>query len=424
MGSQSSFKKPVTHAINEFLVFLHSNHPKINKIVIALSGGKDSVALLHGLSRASHNYLLKAVYINHGLQTVADEWQKENAKLCQQLSINYDSIQVEINTNKASLEQEARNARYAAFTKLMDENTCLVTAQHQDDQAETLLLQLFRGAGVKGLMAMPYIKSFANGLIARPLLSISVEDIKNYINSKNLSFVEDPTNADDSISRNFLRNQVIPKLKETWPKLQTSLAKTTENLAEAQLLIEQLAEQDLQSVLEKSHILNIEKLKSLPIERVNNLLRYWLASFNIRMPQRKQLAEIYNQFIAEENNNPLFELSNYQLRKYQSRIYLVGLSDDAIDFDKSYSWILNSDFYLNGQCRIELQQLVVQWPKLKGKEVTVHYRQGGETYYRNDKVLGKSLKNYFQERQIPTWERNKLLLVSYQGKVIFIESQS
>lgn len=422
MTRSNTSKEPVTQAIKEFLAFLVSEHPKISKIIIALSGGKDSIALLHALSKAFSNYMLTAVYIDHGLQKESQEWAKFNQDFCNKISVGFESVTVNIDKSEASLEQAARNARYHALAKFVDDKTCLVTAQHQSDQAETLLLQLFRGAGVKGLASMPYIKNFADGYHARPLLKVLQQSIENYIVENNLSYIEDPSNQNLNIRRNFLRKNIIPELKKEWPNLESSLQKSAENLAETQQLLDVIAECDLKESA-KHDQLDIGKVTHLSKQRQNNLLRYWLASFGLQMPNKEFLQEITAQLLeSSENSDPKIQIGSCQLRRYKNRIYCLTNFQNKIDKSVSWQWLVSDDYYhqqLNKT--IAVDELLSSWPELKGKELIVRFRHDGDKFYKNNKSQSKSLKNYFQENEVPTWLRETALMVVYQEKVIYIK---
>ncbi len=423
MSDSNLSGKPVIHAVDEFLAFLLSEHLNISKILVALSGGKDSVCLLTALANQNSKYQLKAVYIDHGLQSGSRKWREFNKQLCAALDIEFLSQQVQIDSTKASLEQEARNARYSALASLMDETTCLVTAQHLDDQAETVLLQLLRGAGTKGLSAMPYCKTFANGIHARPLLKTAQSCVESYISESKLNYIEDPSNQDESIRRNFLRHTIIPALEQHWPQVNKLLGKVSDNQSETQMILDELAQGDLQ-ICENGNCLLISELKTLSASRQNNLLRYWLASFGIRMPARTFLSEIKQQLLlAEEGAEPVLELAEFQLRRYRNNLYCVPAKNLEVNNEQQWLWSLDRNFdAIPGQI-IQYEQVLKLWPELIGQKVLVRYRQAGDKFYSPKKEHSQSIKNYFQEKATPNWLRDSALLVVHQDKVIFIQEK-
>ncbi|MRX28309.1 tRNA lysidine(34) synthetase TilS [Kangiella sp. HZ709] len=423
MSISSGSKEPVTQAVNEFLAFLVSEHPKIRKLVIALSGGKDSVCLLNALSKHAKNFVLQAVYIDHGLQAESLEWGTFNQELCETLGINYSSVKVVVNRRQASLEQAARNARYQALSQFVDAQSCLVTAQHQDDQAETVLLQLLRSAGVKGLSAMPYSKCFAAGWHARPLLKVSQDAIADYIQKYQLKHIEDNSNQDIAFSRNFLRHKIIPELSKHWPQVSETLANSAENFAATQLLLEELAQLDYQDAFDQSR-LDISKLEVLSSERQSNLLRYWFAKFNIKMPSRVLLQEIKSQFLNTQSDiNPCIDIEAYQLRRYKNHIYLLSDPLEKFNPSQEWQWTLTNNFNGANKQTILVKDVLEMWPELRDQQVIVRYRAEGDKFYHPNKEHGQTLKNYFQENDVPSWLRASALLVVYQGKVIFVQKR-
>ncbi|MCK5899025.1 MAG: tRNA lysidine(34) synthetase TilS, partial [Methylococcales bacterium] len=201
------------HLSKTSLILMHS----ASHVYIAYSGGLDSHALLHYCALIpSINSKLTAVYVNHGLQEDANNWEIHCKDQTAQLNVGFQALQVKINKHRKSPEEAAREARYQALRPLLKTDEVLLVAQHREDQLETVLLQLFRGAGVQGLSAMTEISSFGNGMLLRPLLDCSQQTLKDYALKKSLCWIEDPSNQCDDFRRNFLRNQIIPQLKTQW----------------------------------------------------------------------------------------------------------------------------------------------------------------------------------------------------------------
>ncbi|NVJ65114.1 MAG: tRNA lysidine(34) synthetase TilS [Gammaproteobacteria bacterium] len=424
MTNSAQSAKPVIHAIDEFLAFLHSDYPQISNIVIALSGGKDSVCLLSALKQQAKSHHLTAIYIDHGLQQDSAAWANFNAQLCSELGIEFISCKVTVNTQKSSLEQEARKARYEALADFVDEKCCLVTAQHQDDQVETLLLQMLRGAGVKGLAAMPFIKPFAQGYHARPLLNVSQASIETYVTQEKLNFIEDPSNQDTRFKRNYLRHQVLPVLRQEWPQANKSLSKVAENQAESNELLSEIAAEDFTKV-GINNGLSISSLLELSEARQNNLLRYWFEVLGQKMPSKSFLTEIKQQLLmAEADAEPIVELDELQLRRYRNFLYAISPQNIEMDLNQEWEWRLVEDFEQVSTCKILLNEVLNLWPELTGQKVKVRYRRPGDKFYLPNKSHGQSLKNYFQEQAIPTWLRETALLVVHQDQVIFIQEKT
>ncbi|MCK5647371.1 MAG: tRNA lysidine(34) synthetase TilS, partial [Gammaproteobacteria bacterium] len=221
------------------------------KYLIAYSGGVDSHVLLHLCSQLKNSptgfdQSFSAVYIDHGLSPHAKKWGRHCQHICFELDIPLTIIEVDASQKKGqSPEASARTARYQAFSQLLDNKECLLTAQHLDDQAETLLLQLLRGSGTKGLSAMPRNKPFAKGFLCRPILDYKKQDILEYARRHRLEWIEDESNLEQRFDRNYLRHTVLPLLEKRWPAMKENFAKSAEVLAESQLLLDKIADSDI-----------------------------------------------------------------------------------------------------------------------------------------------------------------------------------
>ena len=214
---------------------------------IAFSGGLDSTVLLHLLADLAKTELLpalSAIHIHHGLQTAADAWPQHCQVVCDALGVPLLIERVKVQPG-ASLERAARDARYAVFSAQTLANDVLLTGQHRDDQAETLLFRLLRGAGVRGLSGMPQQRPVGQGTLIRPLLAVTRAELERYAQAHSLSWIEDPSNQHRQFSRNYLRHQVMPALSERWPQAQANMARSAAHLRDAQGLLDELAQMDL-----------------------------------------------------------------------------------------------------------------------------------------------------------------------------------
>ncbi|ACV27289.1 tRNA lysidine(34) synthetase TilS [Kangiella koreensis] len=412
--------EPVSQAIDEFLALCISK--SINHIVVALSGGVDSLSLLHALHLArtsDSSYSLSAVYIDHQLQAPSSDWAKQNQRFCESLDIPFQSVQVEVDKDLASLESTARKARYQALSEFVpNPQTCLVTGQHLNDQAETFLLQLFRGAGSKGLASMPKLTDFAQGYLARPLLTVSRKALESYCNSNGLQAIEDPTNQDTDIRRNFVRHQVMPLVEQKWPQASKVIASASEIQADNQQLLDELAAIDFENCYEvKQNSLVLAEVRQLSPQRVRNLLRYWLEGCGADMPSQAVLQQIQTQMLdAKEDANPAIEMSSGSIRRYRDGLYWV--TETGVDYAEfELIWLTDRDLTHNEQLLIPLNWLQQNHPHLVGKELMVKGRQGGERIRFEPSKPSISLKNYFQEQGIPPWQRDQVLLLEFEGEL-------
>lgn len=380
---------------------------------IAFSGGLDSSVLLHLLADwARHEQLppLSAIHVHHGLQPAADAWPEHCAQVCARLDVPLDIVRVQV-VPGASLEQAARRARYAAFAERLGAGEVLLGAQHRDDQAETLLFRLLRGAGVRGLAAMPLSRPLGQGSLVRPLLDCSRAELQAYAQSHGLSWVEDPSNADERFSRNFLRRQVMPLLAERWPQVTASLARSAGHLGEAQQLLEELAEMDLlaaRSVCAFPWLplpsLDLSAVTALSDARQRNLLRHWLAPLS-RMPDSDHWGGWCDLRDAATDAAPIWKLADGELHRADGRLWwlsgewlwpLDSLDLPCDSFSESVELPGNGHVHLQG----ELPQ--GHWH--------LRYRQGGESLQLPGRGR-RDLKRLLNELRVPAFVRPRLPLL-------------
>ncbi len=277
--------------MNQFEINWIEQFSQFKRLIVGFSGGLDSTVLLHNLAQqpALHGRLL-AMHINHGISVNAENWQYQCQHFCEELSIPFLVKKVEFG-RQANLEEEARKARYQAFSAELAPGDGLILAHHLDDQAETLLLQLFRGAGVDGLAAMVASKGFAKGKLLRPLLNYSRQNLEDYAKFHHLKWLDDESNQNTDFSRNFLRQQIFPLLRTRWPKIANNLTRTTQHCQQAQANLEDLAKMDCPVLNKPTSTLALNSLSHLSDARMVNVLRFWFKSNNIKSPSTL----IYNQ---------------------------------------------------------------------------------------------------------------------------------
>ncbi len=281
----------------------------LNQIVIGYSGGVDSHVLLHVCaSLPEFKSKITAVYIHHGLQKAADDWAIHCQRTALDLEVSFLEIRVDAMANsRESPEEAARNARYTAFKNLIAENDVLLMAQHREDQLETVLLQLFRGSGLKGLAGMPEKMPFGAGQLCRPFLNISKAEITTYALENKLIWIEDPSNQSLIYDRNFLRHEIIPKLKQRWQSLDKTVARTATHCAEAETIISEIIQSNFQTVFNtENETLNIQKLLNFSDVEQRLILRQWFKFLGLRMPSQDFLERILNEVIgAKIDRHPI-----------------------------------------------------------------------------------------------------------------------
>ncbi len=418
--------------------------PAHSSILIGLSGGVDSVVLLHLLHKLSlrFSWQLSALHVHHGISPNADAWAKFCAELCARHSITLHIEHVDINPLRAhGIEAAARKLRHAAFA----EQSCdfVAVAHHADDQAETLLLQLLRGAGVRGASAMPVLITSdlpACGLsrmasssistskrpqfaertdsvsLIRPLLHCSRREILDYAAAHQLHWIEDESNADDSYPRNFLRHRVLPLLGEKFPAYRDTLARSAQHFAEASGLLDELAQQDAAQTIE-GETLAVAALQALSPPRAKNLLRYFLHSRNATTPQAVQLDDMLQQLSrAREDAAVCIAYGDWQVRRFQGRVYALRALGE---FDQNLVLPWHGEAELDWpalHCRVMFKQLTqhtqgISLTKLQRAQVTLRLRSGGEALRPQTHASTRTLKNLLQEHHVPPWQRDRLPLL-------------
>ncbi|MGS7253213.1 tRNA lysidine(34) synthetase TilS [Pseudomonas anuradhapurensis] len=383
---------------------------------IAFSGGLDSTVLLHLLADHARNHAsppLRAIHVHHGLQPAADAWPAHCQTVCDSLGIELQVIHVQVPPG-ASLEQAARDARYAAFRQALGPGDILFTGQHRDDQAETLLFRLLRGAGLRGLAAMPGQRGLGQGSLARPLLGHSRQQLHDYAQAHQLAWIEDPSNADTRFARNYLRGQVFPHLQQRWPQASQNLARAAEHLGEALGLLDELAQGDLALAQEGAPLawpgldsLDLAALVALSPARQRNALQYWL-SRRTRLPDSRHWAGWADLRDAAADAQPVWRLADGQLLRSHGRIW--WLSGDWLRLPGAgAAWPDPSEpLRLPGNGSVRLLGAA------PATGLRIAYRQGGEVL----DIPGRGrreLKRLLNELQVPHFLRPRLPLL-YHGE--------
>jgi tRNA(Ile)-lysidine synthase len=395
-----------------------SQLPDAPRCHLALSGGLDSCVLLHVLSelRSKLPYEINAIHIHHGLQHQADSWQAHCEELCKGYEMHLETVRVNLTLKGGdSLEAIARETRYKALAACMGEGDLLLTAQHQDDQAETLLLQLLRGSGPAGLAAMPPLAKFGLGWLARPLLDHSRKSLEHYAREHDLIWREDPSNRDQRFDRNFIRHQVMPMLRSRWPAAATTLSRAARFSGEQLLLVKEEAEEDLVKAQgETLDTLSIQVLKQLSSIRLRNLLRHWIGRVGAPLPNSKKLARIEREAVhGRIDSAPLIAWGGWEVRRYRDRVFLS--SAQIIDLPtQPQTWTAGDELILpEGLGRLIAQQgergvTAARW---RQSRVEVRYRCGGERCQLPGQRNHRPLKKLFQEWGVPPWERKYIPLI-------------
>ena len=355
--------------------------PSVKKIAVALSGGVDSVVLLHQLRAQGPT---SAIHVHHGLSPNADAWAEFCRSLCRQLGVPLKVVRVRVRRAGQGLEAAAREARYAAFRK--DRAQVIALAHNLDDQAETVLMNLLRGAGARGASGMAERSRLGSKLLLRPLLGTSRSCIEKYAREKKLNWIEDESNADGALTRNFIRRTIGPLLATKFPKWKESLGRAARHFSKKEIGRE-------------------------------DLLRQYLRARGLRAPSEAKLVEMLKQ-LAAGGARTLIEHDGARLRVYRSRVLLDP--DTPAEFSRQ-EW--------KGESLLKLPQLggELRFRKARGKGIalehqplSVRLRAGGERLQPDPRRPRRTLKNLFQEAGVPPWQRERLPLLFRGDDLVWV----
>jgi tRNA(Ile)-lysidine synthase len=403
------------------------------RLAIALSGGLDSVVLLDSICRLHQTQAKKttkpeskegatprifAFHIHHGLQKAADEWLLFCEALAKQYKIGFDFRLLHIDTqlSAGNIEARARSARYEALAELCAYHGIedLLLAHHQNDQAETVLLQLMRGAGVAGLSGMPESRILATSpeqdssiTLWRPLLRLSREELEAYAREHKLKWIEDPSNRSSKYRRNAVRKSILPKLESIQPGATANLARSAELLAQAQQLLDRLAQQDGKKIHNpKGNALSAQPLLDLNASdpaAANNVLRYWLKVAGLTMPSHERLQAWWLDLQQARRDAKLEWLHD----ECSIRLWRGQLQIGAAAKPQEGEWT-----FVSVPARSTQGGLPAAWITKVKKAGAVEFRErsGAERLQVTATGPRKTLKNLYQENAVPPWQRQAPLL--------------
>jgi tRNA(Ile)-lysidine synthase len=316
--------------------------------------------------------------------------------VCAALDVPLDAHRVDARPAPGeSPEATARTARYAALAADMHDGDLLLTAHHQTDQAETVLLALLRGAGLAGTAAMPAQRRFGRGWLLRPLLDWSAEHVARYAEEHGLVWVEDPSNRDARFDRNFLRTETLPLLARRWPAAATTLARHAAHAADAQALLDEIATTDGADAAQ----LTVAQFAALPPTRQRNLLRAWLHRHGAAAPSTARLDEVVRQALtAGADRLPRVTFGEHAVRVWRGRLYLTP--EPLPSAPASCLWHIDTPLELPdvGHLRAQPARGAGLRLALLDEPPVLDVR------FRVD-IGGDSLRKRLQELAIPPWQR-------------------
>ena len=391
---------------------------------VAYSGGLDSHVLLHALAalRAQAPWRVSAIHVDHALHPDSARWAARCREICRELAIPIVVERVAVEDVRAhGLEGAARRARQAVYARLLAPGEVILTAHQRDDQAETVLLQLLRGAGVRGLAAMQALTPFAQGHVARPLLAFGRAALAHYAAAHGLRFIADPSNQDTRIARNFLRARVLPLLAARWPEAAEQLARAAGHSAQALLVLDEIAAGDVALSQAADGGLRISALQNLGAARRANTLRYWLRMQGVGAPAESVLDQVLAQVQhPSRTQHACIRWAGAELHRYRDTLVLLPpQTEPASEWEESWDPAVPLAIPGTGW-RLRAQAAVgagLGQARLQHRELRVRLRRGGESCRLPGREHRHKLKKMLQDAGVPPWERARLPLVYVDGEL-------
>ena len=409
----SAIYQHVKHALEHFFKQQQYN------FTVALSGGVDSVVLLHVmhvLKQEMPKLKVSAIYVNHGLSEYANDWQAFCQNLCVELDIPFNTAQVTISPQtRTSLEAQAREARYKALDELSAPQSVILLGQHLNDQIETFLLRLKRGSGLKGLGAMQAMRELQSGRICyRPLLNITRSDIEHFATAFNIAHITDDSNTDERFDRNFLRARVVPELAMRFKGFEQCAGRSIELLQQQQALLDEYTQIDLSQSLNDQQALCISQIIHYSDVRITNVVRAWLSLFTQVMPSQKQLSQIINQAInAQADAKIQIDLVDGQVRRHQGYLYFVTQKSIVNDDE-----LITHELTLNdGRVLTKQSGAGIRAPHAN-EQVSVRFNYNSARIKPLKKPGSNSVKHWFKDAKVAPWLRSQVPLIFYNDELV------
>lgn len=395
-------------AVGKALAHLRQRFPEVKTVVIAFSGGRDSHVLLHAAQQHA-GLPVRALHVAHGLQEESQHWPQHCERVCESLGVALTVVETEVCTQGEGTEAAARKARYAVFEQQLQADELLLQGHHADDQAETLLLRLLRGTGLRGMGAMPESRPLGRAALWRPLLSQGGDCIADYASAHGLRWVEDPSNADTSFDRNYLRVAVAPALRQRWPLMAVQLSDAARRAREAEQLLNDLLQPVLARLCAADGSLSCGGLLTVPELQQRYILRAWLTNYTDLPPSEAQLGVALRDVVrARRDGDPYLQLSGAQLRRHREHLYWV--EPELSDIPATQLWANTAQPLSVASAILSMTSEFGQKLSIPTDSVVeVRFRQGGERI----RLRGgeRPLKKLLQDLSVPSWLRSRTPLL-------------
>tara|TARA_Y100000748_G_scaffold291281_1_gene278599 strand:- start:1044 stop:2378 length:1335 start_codon:yes stop_codon:yes gene_type:complete len=385
------------------------------KVCLALSGGLDSMVLLHLMwTHLNDKYKIRAIHVNHNLNEGANDWSAFCEKQCNRLGIDLSIKSIHPENNGFGLEASARDERYQVIKEDLAQNELLLTAHHKDDQLETILFRIFRGTGVNGLRGIVHYKEEKSHTIFRPLIEYSRTELEEYAALNKIKWIEDDSNENISFDRNYIRNQIVPKIKDRWKDVQESTHRLSLIAAESHELLNELATDDLFNESDLSSV-SISCFESKSIPRIKNMIRFLIEKNNMDMPSMHILNSGLADLIRDDKKTAEIKWSNFVIRRFKKKLYFLNVSV-AMPFKppEDISWSINQPIDLHypiGSLEIDYMNGSGISLNKCSENLQIKFRKGGEKISLKTKKTPKTLKDFFNEKKILPWVRDKIPLI-------------
>lgn len=392
------------------------------QLCAAFSGGRDSSVLVHALAgiRAGQSLTVRALHVHHALHPEADAWARHCSDFCAAREVPLTVLRLATPRNQGrGLEAAAREARYAALAEALKPGEWLLTAHHQDDQLETLLLHLIRGSGVTGLAAIPVAGGLGHGRLLRPLLGVSAAEIQAWALAESLQWLEDPMNRDLRLDRNYLRAEILPRLRSRWPAVAGAAGRSAALAAEAADLLADLARLDAGDVVIDGRV-SVQALGGLPPARQRNLVRHLVRQRAWPALPERRLRECLPQLIqSSAERHPVLAWGGHAIRRYRGWLYLLDESRGVTLPSAPVCWDGQGMLALGGvRGHLRLENAIGTGLKAElAGDLAVGFRTGGEWVQVRGDPHHRTLKYLFQSQGVVPWMRCHVPLIHAGGRL-------
>lgn len=394
-----------------------SRLPTPGRYWIGFSGGADSTALLQAMHEGRDRLPapLQALHFHHGLQQQADEWLEHCRSFCAERDIPYVAERLEIETGtRSSPEESSRNSRYRAVARLLGRGEMYLTAHHAEDLAETLFINLMRGSGIEGLAGIPILRNLDHGWVARPLLEMRRQDLESFLRERGIGWLTDPSNADTSFDRNYLRQELFPLLEQRWPGMVRRLSRTARNARISAGAMAMFIEGQSGDLIRDRFKMPVHKLLELEPEMQTLILRQWLRRHEVPVLPEQRLREFLQQ-LAESTPESEAEVQweDWQIKHYQLDLWLHRRNPELTCPD--LPWREGATLDLGPACG----QLT-----LRGGSSTipegwrVRPRQPGDRIRLRPQAARQKIKQLFQATNVPPWLRPGIPILEWDGEPV------